>query len=58
MNLNNSRNNSDGRQNLKITFPNIDHEGSPKTYAEATSQYNQQKHMGQTDTHNKNQQSM
>ena len=58
MNLNDSRNNNDARQNLKITFWNTDYQSSPKTYAEATSQNSQQKHMGQTNTHNTNQQSM
>ena len=38
MNLKPSRNNSDARQNLKITFRNTDYQSSPKTYAEATSQ--------------------
>ena len=58
MNLNNSRSNNDARQNLKITFRNTDYQSSPKTYAEAISQNSQQKHIGQTDTHNMNQQFM
>ena len=57
MNLKTSRNNSDARQNLKITFRNTDYQSSPNTYAEATSQNSQQKNMGQTNTHNTNQQS-
>ena len=35
MNLKTSRNNSDARQNLKITFRNTDYQSSPNTYAEA-----------------------
>ena len=57
MNLKPSRNNSDARQNLKITFRNTDYLSSPKTYAEATSQNSELKNMGQTNTHNTNQQS-
>ena len=57
MNLNNSRNNSNARQNLKITFRNTDYQSSPK-HAEATSQNSQQKYLCQTNTHNTNQQSM
>ena len=55
MNLSNSRNNNDARQNLKITFQNTDHQSPPKTYAEATSQNSHQKHRGQTNTRNTNQ---
>ena len=40
MNLNNSRNKNDAKQNLKISFRNTDYQISPKTYAEATSQNN------------------
>ena len=58
MYLNNSRNNNDARQKLKITFRNTDYQISLKTHAEATSQNSQQIHMGQTDTHSTNQQSM
>ena len=57
MNFNTSKNNSDARQNLKITFRNTDYQSSPKTYAEATSQNSELKNMGQTNTHNTNQQS-
>ena len=56
MNLKTLRNNSDARQNLKITFQNTDYQNSPNTYAEATSQNSQQKNMGQTNTYNTNQQ--
>ena len=57
MNLKTSRSNSDARQNLKITFRNIDCQSSPNTYAETTSQSSKQKNMGQTNNHNTNQQS-
>ena len=52
INLKTSRNNSDARQNLKITFRNTHY-----TNAESTSQNSQQKNMGQRNTHNTNQQS-
>ena len=57
MNLNNSRNNNDARQKLKITFQNTDYQSPRKTHLEAISQNSHQKHMGQTSTHNTNQQS-
>ena len=57
MNLKTSGNNSDARQNLKITFQNIDYQSSPNTYAETTSQGSKQKNMGQTNNRTTNQQS-
>ena len=57
MNLKTLRNNSDARQQKKITFRNTYYQSSPNIYTESTSQNNQQKNMGQINTHNTNQQS-